>query len=198
MTLLKTAMTSNHIENKAELAKISTSVALILGDQRTLEALTTNNLNEIRNIANRLNIPLDYVSAGFTERIVSWEQYQLNMGVINLFLLRVAPQNRVNYPVKNEAGTKYIKITSILGTLKGKDGRYLDLLERQIISQDRAKELADAGIDNGTLNDIPASQVASTGWVASGKNPMTDFPQIKAPLGPGDVLPNIPVGPGSP
>jgi hypothetical protein len=198
LELLKTAMSSNHIENQAELAKISTSVALILGDQRTLEALTTNNLNEIRNIANRLNIPLDYVSAGFTERIVSWEQYQLNMGVINLFLLRVAPQNRVNYPVKNEAGTKYIKITSILGTLKGKDGRYLDLLERQIISQDRAKELADAGIDNGTLNDIPASQVASTGWVASGKNPMTDFPQIKAPLGPGDVLPNIPVGPGSP
>ena len=198
LELLKTAMSSNHIENQAELAKISTSVALILGDQKTLEALTTNNLDEIRNIANRLNIPKDYVSAGFNERLVSWEQYQKNMGVINMFLLNVAPKNRLNYPVKNEAGDKYIKITSILGTLKGKGGRYLDLLERQIISQDRAKELADAGIDNGTLNDITKDQVPG-GWVASGMNPSTDFTALLTRKGlRGSDPTNIPVGPGSP
>jgi len=198
LELLKTAMSSNHIENQAELAKISTSVALILGDQKTLEALTTNNLDEIRNIANRLNIPKDYVSAGFNERLVSWEQYQKNMGVINMFLLNVAPKNRLNYPVKNEAGDKYIKITSVLGTLKGKGGRFLDLFERQIISQDRAKELADAGIDNGTLNDITKDQVPG-GWVASGMNPSTDFTALLTRKGlRGSDPTNIPVGPGSP
>ncbi len=110
-----------------------------------------------------------------------------------MFLLSVAPKNRTNYPIKNERGTKYIKISSILGSLKGKGGLFIDLLERQIISQDDAKELADNGIDAGFLNDIPAP---ATGWVASGKNPMTNDP-TKRPVGP-DPPANIPVGPGSP
>ena len=194
LELLKTAMSSNHIENKAELAKISTSIAVILGDQQNLEALTTNNLNEIRNLANRLHIPRDYISAGFTERIVSWEQYQLQMGLINMFLLTSAPKNRINYPIKNVAGDRYLKLSSILQTLKNRGGQYLDLLQLKIISLDEAKALADAGIDMGRLNDVDISNVPM-GWVASGMNPMTDFVALKSPAGPAPP-PFLPVGPG--
>ena len=114
-----------------------------------------------------------------------------------MFLLSVAPKNRINYPIKNVAGTKYLKLISILGTLKQKGGQFIDLLERQIISQDQAKELADNGVDNGMLNDYDKSNVPG-GWVASGKNPMNaaDFPGVKALVGPDP--PNIPVGPGTP
>jgi hypothetical protein len=172
LELLKTAMSSNHIENQEELAKISSSVAILLGNQQSLEKLTSNDLAEIKNISNRMFIPKDYISAGFKERLVSWGQYQQNMGLVNMFLLNSTPIDRINYPLINENGDKYIKLTSILPTLKSKGGQYIDLQQLKVLSQYDAKEFADQGVDDGKLNGIEAPE---NGWVSSKLNPMTDF-----------------------
>jgi hypothetical protein len=170
--MLKTAVSSNHIENKQEIADVSTQIAIMLGDITDLNDLTDKNLLEIKNIASRLNIPRTWQTAGLTHRIYSWKQYQKELGPINMFILNITPRNRINYPVKNVRGRKYIKLSSILGALKSNKGQYLDLEEMQIISQQEAKDKADAGIDGGMLDDLPAPP---DGWVASGRNPMTDF-----------------------
>jgi hypothetical protein len=189
--MLKTAVSSNHIENKQEIADVSTQIAILLGTTADLDTLTNKNLLEIKNIASRLNIPRNWRTAGLTHRIYSWKQYQQELGPINMFLLNMTPSNRLNFPVKNLKGTKYIKLSSILGALKNNKGQYLDLEEMQIISQQEAKDKADAGIDAGFLDDVAAPD---GGWAASGKNPMIDFVALKGPDAPD--IGSIPVGPG--
>ena len=66
-----------------ELANIAVEVALILGNIANLDAMTTAQLT-IKNIVDRLGIPKNYRTAGFTHRLFAWNQYRLQQGLIML------------------------------------------------------------------------------------------------------------------
>ena len=146
-------------ESKLDLANIAVELTRIIGDIANLDAMTTAQLTTIKNIVDRLGIPKNYRTAGFTHRLFTWNQYKPQQGLINLFLLSNIESNRsLEEPLlsSQQNGTfTTMKISSMVSALQrpGAGIRYLDLETRTVITQDEAYALANAGVDNGQIND---------------------------------------------
>ena len=146
-------------ESKLDLADIAVEMTRILGDLTNFDNWTTAQLTTIKNIVDRLGIPKNYRTAGFTHRLFTWSQYKPQQGLINLFLLSNVDSNRsLEEPLlsSQQNGTfTTMKISSMVSALQrpGAGIRYLDLETRTVITQDEAYALANAGVDNGQIND---------------------------------------------
>lgn len=146
-------------ETKVEMANIAAEVARILTDVGNLDAMTSTQLAAISAVINRMSLPKSPQTAGFTHRIFSGRQYRQQQGLINLFLLSNVDQNRsLEEPLLSSQpnGTfAPMKISSMVTAL-GRPGagvKYLDLETRTVITQDEAYALANAGVDNGKIDD---------------------------------------------
>lgn len=146
-------------ETKVEMANIAAEVARILTDVGNLDAMTSTQLAAISAVINRMSLPKSPQTAGFTNRIFTIRQYRAQQGLINLFLLSNVDQNRsLEEPLLSSQpnGTfTTMRISSMVSALQrpGTGARYLDILNRTVISQSEAYALANGGVDNGKIDD---------------------------------------------
>ena len=112
--------------------------------------MTSAQLTVIKNTVDRLGIPKNYQTAGFTHRLFTWNQYKPQQGLINLFLLsNIEPNRSLEEPLlsSQQNGTfTTMKISSMVSALQrpGAGIRYLDLETRTVITQAEAYALANA------------------------------------------------------
>jgi hypothetical protein len=146
-------------ETKVEMANIAAEVARILTNVGNLDTMTSAQLAAISAVINRMSLPKSPQTAGFTHRIFTIRQYRAQQGLINLFLLSNVDQNRsLEEPLlSSQANGTFVtmKISSMVTALgrPGAGAKYLDLETRTVISQQEAYALANAGVDNGQIDD---------------------------------------------
>ena len=114
---------------------------------------------EQRKVSKMTNFAESPQTAGFTHRIFTIRQYRAQQGLINLFLLSNVDQNRsLEEPLlSSQPNGSFVpmKISSMVTAL-GRPGagvKYLDIETRTVITQAEAFALANAGVDNGQIDD---------------------------------------------
>ena len=154
---LSAAVLQSSTENKTEQGKIVATLAKILGTEDNIKQISEKNLEAIKRVSIRVNIPGDYRVAGFKQRLYSKREYKENQGLINLFLLsNIPPGLTLDNPLTKVdakgAITSRPTLFNIIATLSSGDGSFIDLETRSVIPRITAISLVEAGVDEGKLD----------------------------------------------
>jgi hypothetical protein len=145
---LQTAVEKGQID----LTLLGTSLSLMLDEIRDLSNFQ---LQRIKELTKKLNIPRTPGEAGLKRQIYSKRQFEDNRAQILLFLLSTGTENYTSEKFVNvfddegnDAGYCSLKLLS-----RQIRGNYLDIANRALIPLKVARESVEAGIDNGELDD---------------------------------------------
>ena len=128
-------------ESVAEQAYITGMLVNILRDTSSIENLTHRELTNLGSMFKRLHLPTEHKKMGLEPRFVDIDFYRANEGLINVFLLNRAEEEKgmdLNRPVKNFTGPmgSTIKLTSFVSLMARTNNRlFLDLERGGLINE---------------------------------------------------------------
>jgi hypothetical protein len=167
LELLSASILQSGMANGPAMANLVASTAQILNDVTALGNFTQQQFNQLKTIISRLNVPKDYRVYGFTHKVFTWDQYKLEQGFINLYILSNLGAGRsFNEPlvsVQGDLSTLPMTINSMVSAMQrqGTRTKYLNVADKTVITQARLYTALNAGEDGGKLNgrDMPQN-----GW----------------------------------
>jgi hypothetical protein len=179
--LSKNAILQGVNMNQAQLAGITANLATVLGDVRQLGAMTQAGFTNLQQTLNQLNLPKTWQQAGFNHRFFTFEQYNKQAGLINLYLLSNVGKGRtlrepvVLFPKGGKGTPKPVVISNINITIARAKGRFSNILDMETKAifhiEDVINKVNKTGIDNGKLN---GQNPPPGGWDPN-KQPFWDF-----------------------
>ena len=174
---LKQEVMEGRAESQKQQATITGQLALIFADTQAVDKFTQLQLTDLSQTVSKLNLPRDHKQLGLMPRYVDIDYYNVNAGLVNLFLFsNVASDphfmSGINYdtPVYNFASKKStadglpaMKFTSMITAMGNKAGgrRYLDLHRRGVINQTQLRSAVtqlQSGFANPDVSVSPAHQ----------------------------------------
>jgi hypothetical protein len=164
-------------ESQTQQATITGQLALIFSDTQAVDKFTQLQLTDLSQTISSLHLPRDHKQLGLMPRYVDIDYYNVNAGLVNLFLFsNVASdphfRNGIDYdtPVYNfapkkstAAGLPAMKFISMISAMGNKAGgrRYLDLHRRGVINQTQLRSAVtqlQSGFANPDVSVSPAHQ----------------------------------------
>ena len=162
MEQLQVAVYQGNADNRNEIAQIIANTAMLLGNVGQLQNMTQTGYNSLQQAIGRMNIPKNWRAMGFQHRYFTLQQYKLNAGLINLFLLsnlNEYPDRTFLEPIKSfYKGAMYFETFNIadlavrMAKRQNQPSKILDLQTRSIYHFEDIVPLINEGADDGLLN----------------------------------------------
>jgi hypothetical protein len=155
--LLSAAVLQSNTANGAEMANLVASTAQLVSNIDVLNQFTQSQFNQLRVIIGRLNVPKNYRVYGFTHKYFTWEEYKVQQGFINLYILSNLGSDRsLDEPlisVQADLSTRPMTISSMVSALQrpNTSRKYLNVEQKIVITQPQIYDALNAGEDGGRL-----------------------------------------------
>lgn len=148
-------------ETLAQRGLIANMLTQILDDNERINNMNDADFQRVLRAIAKIDMPAPFRDAGIKQRLYDINEYRESQGEINAFLM-------ANFDTINKArglsgdallsatdpvqgiGGKSIKLASMERKLR--EGQYLDIMQRQMLSPDEAERLALTGVDGGFLS----------------------------------------------
>jgi hypothetical protein len=114
-----------------------------------------------------LNVPKYYRVYGFTHKYFTWEEYKVQQGFINLYILSNLGSDRsLDEPlisVQADLSTRPMTISSMVSALQrpSNSRKYLNVEQKTVITQPQIYDALNAGEDGGRLG---GRSTPPSGW----------------------------------